>query len=66
MSGVLQDIPKTNDHAVTKTFHTLKVDLQVASEQLLANMVKAACNLRERLQAELAKRQHVSPWPPKS
>ena len=56
---MLQDIPRTNDHAPTKTIYTWKVDLAAAAAQLATNMVKGVCNLQDRLQTELNKRHQV-------
>ena len=58
-SHLLQDIPRTTDHAPTKTIYTWKVDLAAAATQLATNMIKGVCNLQDRLQTELNKRHQV-------
>jgi len=52
----VQDIPRTVDHAPSKTIYTWKVDLEAVYQQMAANMIKAVCNLTDRIDSELAKR----------
>ena len=59
----MQDIPRTADHAPSKTIYTWKVDLEAVHQQLAANMMKAVCNLTARIDSELAKRPLVHPLP---
>lgn len=57
----MQDIPRTADHAPSKTIFTWKIDLEGIYEQLGADMMKGVCNLADRLDAELNKRPQVIP-----
>ena len=57
----MQDIPRTADHAPSKTIFTWKIDLEGIYEQLGADMMKGVCNLGDRLDAELNKRPQVIP-----
>jgi hypothetical protein len=57
----VQDIPRTVDHAPSKTIYTWKIDLEGVYEQLAANMMKAVCNLTDRIDSELAKRPQANP-----
>jgi hypothetical protein len=50
-------VPKTADHAASRTFHTWRVDDAAVHARVAAEVALAACNLRARLQHEY--RQHA-------
>jgi len=50
----LQDIPKNNDRAPSKTFYTWRAELGAASTRLATEMYRSAGNLIARLQSEAA------------
>ena len=51
-----QDVPRTADHAASRTFYTWRVDEAAVQRQLGGELLSAACNLRARFQHEC--RQH--------
>eukprot|EP00210_Caulerpa_lentillifera_P008163 g7796.t1 len=52
---ILQDIPKSADHAASRTFFTWTVSLQDAASHLRRNLYRAARNVHFRLGTELKK-----------
>lgn len=55
----LQDIPKTADHAPSRTFYTFRAVPTDAYNTLLQNLVQGLYNVRVRLATELAKEQEM-------
>mmetsp|Transcript_2881 Transcript_2881/g.8405 ORF Transcript_2881/g.8405 Transcript_2881/m.8405 type:complete len:125 (+) Transcript_2881:597-971(+) len=55
----LQDIPKTADHAPSRTFYTFRAVPHDACKTLLVNLVQALLNVRLRLQHELLKEKEM-------
>lgn len=55
----MQDIPRTSDHAPSRTFYTFRVDVQAAYGRLAAEVCQGAGNVWLRLQAELSKEREV-------
>ena len=49
-----QDVPRTADHAASRTFYTWRVDGAAVRAQLGAELLAAACNLRARFRHECA------------
>lgn len=61
---VRQDIPKTADHAPSRTIYTFRAVPADAYHTLLLNVMQALLNVRVRLAHELAKEQEVRSLPP--
>lgn len=61
-----QDIPKTADHAPSRTFYTFRAVPEDAFRTLLLNLVQALLNVRLRLQHELLKEKEVPTSPLRS
>lgn len=55
----LQEIPRTTDHAPTRTVFTWKIELEAVYTTMAANLMKGMSNLMERVDAELKKRPQV-------
>lgn len=55
----MQDVPRTNDHAPSRTFYTFCVNAQAASARLGAELYRAAGNVHARLAYELNQRAEV-------
>ena len=56
----MQEIPRTADHAPSRTMYTWRVDTASAAEKLAADLYKAALNVRLRLEFELNQQTDVS------
>lgn len=56
----MQEIPRTADHAPSRTIYTWRVDATAAAEKLAAELYKAALNVRLRLEFELNQQSDVS------
>ena len=56
----MQEIPRTADHAPSRTLYTWRVDATAAAEKLAADLYKAALNVRLRLEFELNQQSDVS------
>ena len=59
--GCFQEVPKTADHAPTRTFFLWSIRQQTLLPQVLDRMCHAALNLRLRLAHEMQQEQEVSP-----
>ena len=51
-SGTVQDVPRTADHAASRTFYTWRVDEAAVHARVEAELLLAACKLRARFQHE--------------
>lgn len=56
----MQEIPRTADHAPSRTLYTWRVDAAAAAEKLAAELYKAALNVRLRLEHEKKEQADVS------
>lgn len=56
----MQEIPRTADHAPSRTLYTWRVDAAAAAEKLAADLYKAALNVRLRFEHELNQQSNVS------
>lgn len=56
----MQEIPRTADHAPSRTLYTWRVDAAAAAEKLAADLYRAALNVRLRLEYELNQQSNVS------
>ena len=54
-----QDIPRSQEHAPSKTFYTFRANTADACSQLQNNTVQALLNLRIRMHQELAQEEEV-------
>ncbi|KAK9828834.1 hypothetical protein WJX72_002313 [[Myrmecia] bisecta] len=55
----LQDIPKTADHAPSRTFYTWRVAAKAAADLLAAELYREAHNIRTRLDHEMLQQREV-------
>ena len=55
----MQEIPRTADHAPSRTLYTWRVDATAAAEKLAADLYKAALNVRLRLEHEITHQSDV-------
>lgn len=55
----MQEIPRTADHAPSRTLYTWRVDAAAAAEKLAADLYKAALNVRLRLEHEITQQSDV-------
>lgn len=55
----LQDIPRTTDHAPSRTFYTFRVSTDNVCFVLAGNLYQAALNVRLRLQHEMLQEKEV-------
>lgn len=56
----LQDIPRTADHAPSRTLYTWRVEIDAAADKLASDLYKAALNVCLRLDHEYKQQQDVS------
>lgn len=49
----MQDVPRTADHAPSRTFYTFRANYEIAAARLAADLYRAAGNVHARLAAEL-------------
>lgn len=59
--GRAQDVPRTVDHAASRTFYTWRVDGAAVSKRVGEELLQAAANLRARLLHELTAHAEVFP-----
>lgn len=57
----LQDIPRTADHAPSRTLYTWRVQIDAAADKLAAELYKAALNVCLRLEHEYKQQKDVRP-----
>ena len=55
----LQDVPRTADHAPSRTFYTWRVNVDSALARLSSDLYRAAGNLHARLMHELGKQREL-------
>ena len=55
----LQDVPRTADHAPSRTFYTWRVNVDSAMARLSSDLYRAAGNLHARLEHELGKQREL-------
>ena len=55
-----QEVPKTADHAPSRTFYLWKLDFAETKSRLAAELYKGAANLRLRFTVEQEKEKEVS------
>lgn len=58
----VQDVPRTADHAPSRTFYTFRIQTDAATVRLGAELYRAAANVHARLAHELAQRAEVGAW----
>lgn len=56
----LQDIPRTTDHAPSRTLYTWRVEIDAAANKLASELYKAALNVCLRLDFEYKRQKDVS------
>ena len=56
----LQDIPRTADHAPSRTLYTWRVEIDAAANKLASELYKAALNVCLRLDFEYKRQKDVS------
>lgn len=56
---MLQDVPRTADHAPSRTFYTWRANIDLAQARLSADLYRAAANLHKRMCAELDRQREL-------
>jgi len=62
----LQDVPRTTDHAPSRTLYTWRVEIDAAADKLASELYKAALNVCLRLDFEYQRQKDVSLLRPSS
>ncbi len=58
---ILQDVPRTADHAASRTLYTWRVDAAAVTRRVGEELLQTAANLRARLHRELTEHGEARP-----